>query len=337
MQTDTVAVIIVNFNAGEHLARCLEALHLQTRQPDRILLIDNASTDASMEGIEARWPAVEIFPQEKNTGFAVANNLGIAKAHDCQWVALLNPDAFADPDWLERLLEATEAYPDESFFGCKMLCYGARDRLDGTGDVYHASGLAWRRDHGFKVSDGSPVGEIFSPCAAAALYKRQAILDAGGFDEDYFCYFEDVDLGFRLRLLGYHGRTIPTAVVEHVGWGTTEKSSDFSIYHGHRNLVWAYFKNMPGPLFWKFLPQHLLWNFIFLVVFTLRGQAGAIWKAKWDALLGLGPALRKRRDIQSKIRVTPDQLLPVINRDALAPVRQFRSRKLNSQQRKRST
>ncbi|QPJ62183.1 MAG: glycosyltransferase family 2 protein [Candidatus Nitronauta litoralis] len=329
MQTDTVAVIIVNYNAGKHLTRCLEALGRQTRKPDRILLIDNASTDSSLDGITASWPDVEIFIQEKNTGFAAANNFGIAKADNCEWVALLNPDAFADPDWLERLMDATQAYAEDSFFGSRMLCHGQRDRLDGTGDVYHASGVGWRRDHGFKVSEGHMADEIFSPCAAAALYKRQAILDAEGFDEDFFCYFEDVDLGFRLRLLGHRGRYIPEAIVEHVGWGTTTKSSDFSIYHGHRNLVWAYFKNMPGPLFWKFLPLHLIWNFIFLIVFSLRGQPGAIWKAKCDALLGLPAVMDKRQRVQSKIKVNQKRLLPVIDCDALAPYRQFRSRKIN--------
>lgn len=329
MQSDTVAVIIVNYNAGEHLARCLEALGEQTRKPDRILLIDNASMDGSLEGISTSWPDVEIFAQSENTGFAAANNFGIAKADNCEWVALLNPDAFADPDWLEHLIAATESFAEDSFFGSRMLCQGRRDRLDGTGDVYHASGVAWRRDHGFKVSKGHAAGEIFSPCAAAALYKRQAILDAGGFDEDFFCYVEDVDLGFRLRLLGHRGRYIPEAIVEHVGWGTTTKNSEFSIYHGHRNLVWAYFKNMPGILFWKFLPLHLIWNFIFLIVFSLRGQPGAIWKAKCDAIIGLPAVMEKRQQVQSKKNVVNEQLIAVIDCDWLAPYRQFQSRKMN--------
>ncbi len=329
MQADKVAVIIVNYNAGEHLAQCLSALGRQTRRPDRILLIDNASTDGSLEKIDRSLTGLEIFLQKTNTGFAAANNFGIEKADDCEWVALLNPDAFAEPDWLERLLAAAEAYPQHSFFGSRMLCHGKRDRLDGTGDVYHTSGLAWRRDHGLKVIDGNDAGDIFSPCAAAALYKRQAVLEAGGFDEDFFCYFEDVDLGFRLQLLGHHGRYVPEAVVEHVGWGTTGKSSDFSIYHGHRNLIWSYIKNMPGSLFWKFLPQHLIWNFIFVMVFSIRGQAGSIIKAKWDALCGLGAAFKKRRRVQSDIRITPDQLLPLVDCSWSAPYRQFRKRKRN--------
>ncbi len=330
MQIDTVAVIIVNFNAGEHLAQCLKALDGQTRKPDRVLLIDNASTDGSMDGIATTWPNVEIFIQKRNTGFAAANNFGIARADNCEWVALLNPDAFADPDWLEQLMGATRDHPENSFFGSRMLCHGFRDRLDGTGDVYHASGVAWRRDHGFKVSDSHAAGEIFSPCAAAALYNKQAVLDAGGFDEDFFCYVEDVDLGFRLRLLGHSGRYIPEAVVEHVGWGTTGKSSDFSVYHGHRNLVWTYFKNMPGALFWKFLPLHLVWNFVFLIVFSMKGRAGTIWKAKWDALLGLPAAMEKRQVIQSKLNVTHEKLIRVMDRDGLAPYRQFRKRKMNA-------
>ena len=98
------------------------------------------------------------------------------------------------------------------------------------------------------------MGEIFAPCAAAALYRRAAFLEAGGFDEHFFCYMEDVDLGFRLRLLGYRCGYAPAAIVHHVGSGTTGARSPFTVYHGHRNLVWTYVKNMPTPWFWLYLP-----------------------------------------------------------------------------------
>ncbi len=308
MSSATVAVIIVNYNAGDYLDRCLTALDGQTRIPNRILVVDNASTDGSTDGIETRHPRVEVIRESRNTGFAAANNRGIREVPECDWVALLNPDAFADPGWLEALMTAVDRYPDCAFFGSRLLCFGRRGVLDGTGDVYHASGLAWRRDHGRPDRPGQAGDEIFSPCAAAALYHRGAVLEAGGFDEDFFCYHEDVDLGFRLRLLGHRGRYVPESVVEHVGWGTTEKRSAFSTYHGHRNMVWTFFKNMPGPLFRRFFFQHLLANLATVMLFAARGQGRVICQAKWDALRGLPRVLKKRRRIQAARKV-PDQAL----------------------------
>ena len=122
---------------------------------------------------------------------------------------------------------------------------------------------------------------------------------AGGFDESYFCYMEDVDLGFRLRLAGHTARFVPTAVVRHVGSATSGgQHSDFSVFHGHRNMVWTFVKNMPTPLLWFLLPWHLAANLAALVIFSARGQGNTIVRAKWQALQGLGHAWRQRRSIQ---------------------------------------
>ena len=329
MNPGTVAVIIVNYNAGKHLGQCLAALAGQTRMPNRVLLIDNASTDGSLDGIETRLPQFEIIRLEKNTGFAAANNLGIEKVPDCEWVALLNPDAFADPGWLEQLLQAAQAYPEFSVFGSKLLCAGNRERLDGAGDVYHVSGLVWRRFHGQPVTRGEKAEEIFSPCAAAALYKRRAVVEAGGFDTDYFCYVEDVDLGFRLQLLGHRARYVPDSIVEHVGWGTTEQRGDFSLYHGHRNLVWTWVKNMPRPLCCRYLLQFLVWNVLTVLVFACRGKGAVLLRAKWDALMRLPGMLKKRRRMQQTIEIDPERLAGLMNREWSAPYTNFKNRANN--------
>jgi GT2 family glycosyltransferase len=151
-------------------------------------------------------------------------------------------------------------------------------------------------------------------------------LGVGGFDERFFCYFEDVDLAFRLRLLGHRCLYIPNAKVEHIGSAITGKKSDFSVYYGHRNMVWTYFKNMPSLLFWKGLPQHLLANIVTLIRFSLTGQASVIFRAKWDALLGLGKAIEQRELIQKNIKILPDDLRKVIAEDWLSPY--FKSKKL---------
>ncbi len=297
-----VAVIIVNYNAGALLGRCLDALGRQTGHGFRTIVVDNASTDGSADGIEARFPGVEVLRPGSNLGFAAGNNLGLRSAGEVmRWIALLNPDAFPAPDWLERLLAAAEAQPQFAFFGCRMRLADAPSLLDGTGDVYHVSGTSWRRNHGVAAARGAAKpGEIFGPCAAAALYLRAALDEVGGFDERYFCYHEDVDLAFRLRLRGYRCAYVPDAVVDHVSSGIVGRRSDFATYHGQRNLVWTFVKNMPTALLWLYLPAHMAANFAAIAVCAARGQFGIALRAKRDALRALPEVLAQRCEIQAR-------------------------------------
>jgi GT2 family glycosyltransferase len=300
----SVAVIVVNWNSGKDLGKCLAALTNQTCPPEEVIVVDNASSDDSLSGIEEQFPDVELIRLHDNTGFAHANNLGAKQVKACDWIAFLNPDAFAAPDWLENLIAAAERNPEFSFFGSHMLRYEAADELDGTGDIYHVSGLAWRRDHGLQASKTKRrTEEIFSACAAAAMIRKEVFLEAGGFDENFHSYFEDVDLGFRIRLMGHRCLYVADAVVEHVGSGSTHRYSDYAVYHGNRNLVWAYVKNMPGTLFWIYLPQHLLANTAALLWFSIQGKGRVIFQAKWDAIKGLPRALAQRRSVQSHRKV----------------------------------
>lgn len=299
-----VSLIIINWNGELFLQQCLTALMAQKVLPFEIILVDNASTDKSVE-IAQRFPLVRLIALDKNVGFARGNNLAIeSTSKECTWIALVNPDAYAEPDWLGQLLAAAETYPEFDVFGSKLVTADNPMVLDGVGDTYHISGLVWRLRHGEPVASSCEnEREIFSPCAAAALYRRSALLKLGGFDETYFCYVEDVDLGFRLRLAGYRCLYVPRSVVHHVGSGTTGgQHSDFAIYHGHRNLVWTFVKNMPGILFWLLLPLHILLNIISIVWFVLRGRGGVIMRAKRDALLGL-PRMWRRRKQNQKTRV----------------------------------
>ncbi|NOT12355.1 MAG: glycosyltransferase family 2 protein [Methylococcaceae bacterium] len=295
-----VTLVIVNWNGEQFLERCLSALMAQTVKPHEIILVDNASSDGSVE-IVLRFPAVKLMRLDQNTGFARGNNLAIEAASlTSEWIALLNPDAFAEPSWLQALLEAADSNPEFDVFGSKLLNAAHPALLDGTGDIYHVSGLVWRRGHGSPVpASAESACEVFSPCAAAALYRRSVLCEIGGFDEDYFCYVEDVDLGYRLRLLGYRCLYVPKSVAHHVGSGTTGgQHSDFALYHGHRNLLWTFVKNMPGFLFWLLLPLHLLLNLVSIIWFMLQGRGEVILRAKRDALLGLPKMWRKRQYIQ---------------------------------------
>lgn len=312
MRNVSISIVIVAYNAAPHVRRSVAALACQTIIPSQILVVDNhGSDDAGTVVRECReanpvmQDRVTLINCGANVGFAAANNRAIAMC-DTEFVALLNPDAFPHPDWLERLLAAAERHPEVAAFGSRQMIDGQPGIVDGTGDVYHMSGLSWRAGHGRLLRDEDLVErEIFSPCAAAALYRRSALLEVGGFDEDFFCYFEDVDLGFRLRLAGYKCLYVPDAVVDHVGSASSGgKRSDFAVYHGHRNLVWCFVKNMPNPLFFPLLFAHFSQSILTGLVYLARGQGRIFAKAKWHATKKIPQFWRKRQAIQPARRAS---------------------------------
>jgi GT2 family glycosyltransferase len=296
----TVTVVIVNWNSGALLADCLEHLLAQTLPPTRIVVLDNDSTDGSMTCAD-RFPSVNFRFLGENLGFAVANNLAVAEA-DTEFVALLNPDANPEPDWLERLLAAALDDPQVVAFGSRQMMHEPPTTIDGLGDIYHVSGLTWRRGFGRQLDGGDLESrEVFSACGAAVLYRREDFLRAGGFDETFFCYCEDVDLGFRFLLAGKRCLYVADAVVEHRGASCSGgHRSAFSVYHGHRNLVWTFIKDVPAPLFWLLLPLHLLQNVVVVACFILRGQGRTILRSKWDAIKGIPAVWRKRQLVQAQ-------------------------------------
>jgi GT2 family glycosyltransferase len=233
---------------------------------------------------------------------------------------MLNADAFPDLDWLEKLLQATERHPEFSFFASRQLQANAPNLLDGAGDALHISGLAWRRYASWPSAQfGLEPEEVFCPCAATALYSRRAFLQVGGFNEDFFSYHEDVDLGFRLRLRGFRCLYVPDAVVQHIGSAALGTQSDFALCHWQRNFIWSFVQNMPASLLGIALPFHLAANFIYQIVYTRRGRGKVLWKAKWDALRGLGHALRKRSRVQKDRKVSNAELLRVMEHGLLRP------------------
>jgi GT2 family glycosyltransferase len=296
-----ISIIIVNWNAGAWLQRCLETVLAQTLLPLEVIVVDNGSSDGSANHIREKFTSVQVIYAGENIGFAAANNLAVRNSSpESTWTVLLNPDAFPEPTWLETLFDAAQRNPEYAFFGSRLMDANNPSLFDGAGDAYHISGLVWRtRRRGRSNSSLRESKEIFSPCAAAAMYRKDVFLEAGGFDEDYFCYVEDVDLGFRLRLLGHRCMYVPESVVYHVGSAVTGRRSDFSVYHGHRNLVWTFIKNMPGVLFWVLLPLHVALNIATVIYFALHGRGSVIARAKRDAINAIPAIWRKRRRIQS--------------------------------------
>jgi len=307
----SVSVIVVNYNGGAYLQKCMGHLCAQTVTDFEVIVVDNGSCDGSLAHVPDD-PRFRILDLGSNTGFAFANNRAAEVARSPR-IALLNSDAFPAPDWLERLLHAAETRPEFSFFGSHQYLFeppehlkGKGQVLDGTGDMLARNGLAWRRDHmvpanlAVRVSD-----EVFGACAAAALYDKEAFDEVGGFEESYFCYFEDVDLSFRLRLAGYRCLHVADAVVHHVGSASAGMTSEFQIYHGYRNLIWSFCKNMPSDLLLRNLPAFLLLLLRILITDGMHGRRTTLLRAYRDAILGLPAVLFERRPAVQRLRRVP--------------------------------
>ena len=325
MSQSKATIITLNWNNSTHLYYCLNNLTSQSLSDLDIVLLDNGSTHSLADTLIKQYPTLTLIIKRLNSnlGFAAANNIGARMAKG-KWIILLNADAFPEPDWLEKLVKAAEENPEYSFFSSRQVQYNQSDLLDGAGDAYHISGLAWRNGYNYKTTDyGQEQKEVFSACAAAALIERDLFLDMGGFDEDFFSYFEDVDLGFRLRLQGKKCLYVPDAIVHHVGSASTGKRSDFSVYYGYRNMIWTFFKDMPSPLIWLFLPIHIGTVLFFILYLTLRGQGKAILRAVFDALKGLPNILKKRKRIQQNIKIKPFVLLNVMSIGIFEPFKEF--------------
>ena len=292
-----VTVAIVAYQSGAFLQPCVDALAAQTYADFEALIIDNDSTDGSIEALRLPDARFHIERMGENLGFAAANNVAARLARG-EFLVTLNPDTQANPTWLAELVAATDRWPSAASFGSTQVSLSDPTVLDGVGDVWHVAGVAWRARLGRPVSDTPPEGEVFAPCAAAALYRLAPFRDLGGFDERFFCYCEDLDLGYRLRLRGWKAVQIPGAVVRHAGSGISGRTSEFTLFHGHRNRVWTYVKNTPGVWMWLLLPYHLAYDALMSYTSFRIGHGWTVARAHWAALRGIGPVLDDRRRVQ---------------------------------------
>lgn len=295
MDKPLATIIVVTHNSARFLPRMAAAVAAQTEKRWRLVVLDNASrTDERPKLADLPTPS-SIIQSEVNLGFAAGNNRAAQDA-DTPYLVLLNPDAFPEPTWLAELITAAEQHPRAVAIGSTQVRADS-DVFDGTGDVLHASGIAYRSSYGRPLAAPPPLGETFSACAAAMLVRREAFEAVGGFDESFFCFFEDVDLGFRLRLAGGQILQSPDAVVAHVGGGSTGVRSPFADFHGARNRFWTFVKCMPPALFWLLLPAHLLASAMVVTWGLLHGRAAPIngWLA---GFAGLGRIWHARRKVQ---------------------------------------
>jgi GT2 family glycosyltransferase len=318
-------IIIVTFRSASHLPRLRAALDALVERRFDLIVVDNASAPEERPQQHDLPHGAHFIQLERNEGFAAANNRA-AKIARTPFLVLLNPDAFPEPEWLGALLEAAAANPRAAAIGSTQISATDTTRFDGLGDCYHAFGVPWRGGYGaVRAKTAALPGETFSACAAAALYRADLWRDVGGFDESYFCYCEDVDLGFRLRMAGYICIQAPDAIVHHVGGASSGARSDFAVFHGTRNRTWTFFKNMPAPLLLLFGLPHLGVLTLFLAVSPFRGTGRATWRGAMAAFAGLPKVMAARRSVQKTRRVALRQLLhamafspyDVINRSAV--------------------
>ncbi|HWW24513.1 MAG TPA: glycosyltransferase family 2 protein, partial [Caulobacter sp.] len=270
-----VSILIVAYQSGPTLARCLEGLRGQSFRDFEILLVDNASTDGAPQAAAKADPSIRFLEPKANLGFAAGNNLAAREARG-RWLALLNPDAYPAPGWLGALMDGALRHPDVRCFTSLQMVADEPGLMDGAGDVMTSAGIPFRGGYRRRLPPGLPEGEVFSACGAATLIDRDLFLSLGGFDERFFCYCEDVDLGYRLRLAGEPTLLLPAAVVEHVGSASTGVRSDFAIFHGSRNRIWTFLKNTPPLLLWLTTPLHVAVTAGLLLLHWRRGDAGPV-------------------------------------------------------------
>ena len=211
--TIKVSVVVPNWNGMDSLPACLDSLLAQT-QPCRIIVVENGSKDGSLEFLQTHYPQAELIIHKKNKGFAGGVNGGIQKSIEDgdDYVALFNNDAVADEDWLKNLVNDLKVNTDTGIATCKFMSMDKK-HLDSTGDLYTRWGLPYPRGRGEPVSDVyDDFVQVFAASGGASLYRVSMLEKIGLFDEDFFAYYEDVDLSFRAQLAGWKVRYVPEAL-----------------------------------------------------------------------------------------------------------------------------
>ena len=304
----SISVVILNWNGLAHLGVCLSALRAQTYRDFETVLVDNGSRDGSADFVREHFPEVRVVALAVNRGFAGGVNAGVAASRG-EFVALLNNDTQADPGWLAALGRATRERAEFGMFASRVVLFDQPEILDSAGDGLSLSGAPFKRGHLKAAGACESEEEVFGPSGSAALYRRDVLEDADGFDEDFFLVHEDVDFTLRARLRGHRCWYVADALVRHkVNSSIGYMSRDY-VFYGHRNLEYLFWKNMPLALLLRCLPAHCLFDLLAFVHFALGGRGLTFLQAKWAALLGMPAVWRKRRAVQARRLVSVASLL----------------------------
>lgn len=279
-------IIIPNYNGLSFMEPCFESLKEQTARDFKVLVVDNGSTDGSVEWLkEHRIPSIFL---KENTGFSGAVNTGI-RAADTPYVLLLNNDTRVEPGFVAAMERAMDQSPKIFSVSSRMIQMYHPELLDDAGDMYSILGWAYQRGVGRSSELYQKSCRVFSACAGAAIYRRAVFHEIGLFDELHFAYLEDIDVGWRAKLYGYDNVYCPDAAVYHVGSGTSgSRYNSFKVRLAARNCVYLNYKNMPG---WQLLlnaPFLLAGIFVKYLFFVKNGFGG-------DYVSGLKEGIRTRK------------------------------------------
>lgn len=267
-----VSVVIPNYNGKVFIDECMSALEKQSYRDFETIFVDNGSLDGSRSHVKKTYPQIKFIPLDKNYGFSVAVNRGIKEAKG-EYVVLLNNDTQVEKDWLKNLLACIDK--DPQIFSCssKMIRYNERHLIDDAGDQYNILGWAKKRGDGKPIEDYNETKEIFSACAGAAIYRKSVFKEIGYFDENFFAYLEDVDIGYRANIFGYKNIYCSKALVYHIGSATTgaTRHNAFKVKLAARNNIYLLYKNMPPLQRAINLPFLLVGRWIKYLYFVQKG------------------------------------------------------------------
>jgi GT2 family glycosyltransferase len=311
-----VTVVVPTLSADARLLECVKSLARQTRNDIEVIVVDNSGAGLVRKNRTA--PGVRVIENARNLGFGAAINQGI-HASQSLYVATLNDDAVADPRWLEVMVDALERRPDAGMCASQVRFFG-ESRLDSAGMLIARDGSSKQRGHGRSPEDFPVAEEVLMASGSAALYRRTMLDQIGGFDDDFFLYCEDTDLGLRARWAGWKCLYAPDAVVDHHYSHSAGKASGLKAYYVERNRLFVLVKNFPAAILmaapWVTLARYW-WHGWFLLQgrgsaarFRAEGNAGPkmVWyilRAHVAVLANLGRLWRQRREIRRSARITP--------------------------------
>ncbi len=316
-----VSVLIVSYNNASTIGACLLSLQQQTFADFDVVLVDNRSLDATRQVIESLRLSLS-FPfsthyYAENLGFAEGNNAALQKAAS-DLVALLNPDATADPDWLGQLVATMESDGLTGICASKIVVDGTAV-IDSAGDGYSRSLRGYKRGEGQHETAFAQPGVVFGACACAALYRRSMIDEIGFFDPRLFLIHEDTDLNLRAQLMGWKVRYVPSATVRHRVRTSIGPMSDTAVYYSLRNAEIVRLKNVPFSVFLRCLPAVAVQLVAEFLYFGLKHRKSIVYlRAKWDAFRMM-PAVLKERSRLMRGRKTDDTYLYALTTSVFHP------------------
>jgi GT2 family glycosyltransferase len=307
--TVRTTVVVPNWNGRDFLGPCLTALRDQVERDFAVVIVDNGSQDGSAAFVEEHFPEAQLIQLNQNRGFAAATNAGIKTAPG-EYVALLNNDCEPAPSWLSELVACLERHPRAIASTSKLVLRDEPHVIDDAGDILSTYFRAYERGRG-EHDRGQYDGElqVFGASGAASLWRVEMLKQIGLFDEDFFAYYEDVDLSFRARLAGYECWYAPRAVVRHARAGTSQEwAAQFTHFYGVRNRWAMIVKNVPTTLLLRSVPRLVLAEALSIARALRERNARHLVRAYGDVVRAAPVLLRRRRAVQARRTVTTAEL-----------------------------